>query len=99
MLYREISFDMIVCSGTSTEISMLGISHSKPYRIFKSLLILLMIVNNGGNEPFLLCKAIASKGSIAEQSKSWDIILQGSTKPSFDDTGCKKNVLSRFGYL
>ena len=47
----------------------LGISSSKPYRKFKSPLISLMIVNDGGNKLFLLWKSISSKGSRAVKIK------------------------------
>ena len=48
----------------------LGISSSKPYRKFKLPLISLMIVNNGGNKLFLMCKSISSKGSRAKHSQN-----------------------------
>ena len=48
----------------------LGISNSKPYRIFKEPLILLMIVNNGENKLFLLSKSIPSKGSRVKHSQN-----------------------------
>ena len=41
----------------------LGISNSKPYRIFKLPLILFIIVNNGGNKLSLLSESISSNGS------------------------------------
>ena len=47
-------------------VSELGIYSSKPYRKFKSPLISLMIVNNGGNKSFRMCKSISSKGTVVE---------------------------------
>ena len=44
----------------------LGINNAKPCSIFKSPLMLSMIVTNGGNKLFPTCKSISSKGSIAE---------------------------------
>ena len=54
----------------------LGISSSKPFRKFKPPLISMMIINDGGNKLFLMCKSIFSNGSRAKLSKSRDIILQ-----------------------
>ena len=48
----------------------LGIDSSKPYRRFKSSLLSLMIINNGENKIFRMCKSISSKGSRAKQSKT-----------------------------
>ena len=48
----------------------LGLSNSKPYRKFKSPLISLMIVNNGGNKLVLMCKSFSSKGSRPKQSEN-----------------------------
>ena len=44
----------------------LGMTNTKPYRIFESPLILLMIVNNEGNISYLMCKS--------NFNKSWDMI-------------------------
>ena len=90
MLFRNISFDMIIfilakiflahfqqirillffrvarflhMSQLRVPVPKLGISNSKPYRIFKLPLILIMIVNNGGNKLFPLSKSISSKSS------------------------------------
>ena len=48
----------------------LGINSSKPYRIFKSPLMSLMIGNNGRNKLFLMCKSISSKGGRAKHSQN-----------------------------
>ena len=37
--------------------------------MFKSPLMLVMIVNNGGNKLFLMCKCISNKGSVAKISQ------------------------------
>ena len=97
MLFRDISFDMIICTSleilhvylqqiklfavfeTANFLHMsqlrvpvpeLGINSSKPYRKFKSPLISLLIVNNGGNKIFRMCKSIFSKGSGAKHSQN-----------------------------
>ena len=49
-------------------------SSSKPYRKFKSTLIPLTIINNGGNKLFLMCKSTSSEGSTAKNSKKRDNI-------------------------
>ena len=51
----------------------LRISGSKSYRNFESPLISLMIVNNGGNKLFLMCKSIFSKGSVAKHSQNHSV--------------------------
>ena len=51
-------------------VPVLGINSSKPYRKFMSPLISLMIVNNGGNKLFRMCKSISSKGSRAKHSQN-----------------------------
>ena len=49
-------------------------SSSKPYRKFKSTLIPLTIINNGGNKLFLMCKSTSSEGSTAKNSQKRDNI-------------------------
>ena len=49
-------------------------SSSKPYRNFKSTLIPLTIINNGGNKLFLMCKSTSSEGSTAKKIKKRDNI-------------------------
>ena len=49
-------------------------SSSKPYRKFKSTLIPLKIINNGGNKLFLMCKSTSSEGSTAKNSQKRDNI-------------------------
>ena len=97
MLFRDISFDMILfilaeilqahfhqirilqffrgasflhISQLRVNVPELEISNSKPYRIFKYSLILLMIRNNGGNKLFLLSKFMSSKGSRVKHSQN-----------------------------
>ena len=71
----------------------LGLSNSKPYRKFKSPLISLMIVNNGGNKLVLMRKSFSSKGSRPKQSDNQGTqFYRGLSKPFFDEAGCKKNI-------
>ena len=48
----------------------LGINSSKPYRKFKSPLISLMTLSNGGNKLIRMCKSISRKGSRAKHSQN-----------------------------
>ena len=71
-------------------VSELGINSFKPYRKFKSPLISLMIVNNGGNKLFLMCKSISSKGSRAKHSQNQGTLFYGGLPLlSCDEAGCK----------
>ena len=51
-------------------IQLLKISISKVCSMFKVPLIVLMIVNNGGNKLFLMCIYISNKSSIAKHSQN-----------------------------
>ena len=91
MLFRDISYDMIICTSSEilhaylqqiklfavfqianflhisqlqVPVPELGINSSKSYRKFKSLLVSLLTVNNGGNKLFRMCKSIFSKGIV-----------------------------------
>ena len=49
------------------------ISNSKPCSLFKSPLMLLIVVNNGENKLFVMCKSISNKGSIAKDRQNQGI--------------------------
>ena len=67
-VYNAVSF--LGVSQLPVPVRLLRISNSKPCNIFKSPFMLLLIVNNGGNKLFRMCKYISNKGSIAKHSRN-----------------------------
>ena len=63
-IFHAVSFLRV--SQLPVPVPELGLHNSKPCSIFKLPLMLLTLANNGGNNLFLMCKSISSKGSIAK---------------------------------
>ena len=65
--FHAVSFLRV--SQLSVAVPELGINNSKSCGIFKSPLMLSMIVTSGGNKLFPVCKSVSSKGSRQNQGK------------------------------
>ena len=63
----------LIMSKLPVRVQNLGICNSKPCSILKLLLMLLVLVNNGGNKRNLMCKSIPSRGSTAKHSQNQNL--------------------------